>query len=355
MLRDSTRGTLLIFGLTQRRLVAYKNRLACDGVSVPGRAFGNATYRPWQMIRRTITLRSPLLALIAAPLMLAGPPASAQEPEPIISIVTGLAPGDLLNVRATASAMGKIEARLPIGSSVKNLGCGDVSGHRWCKVEDIDDPKLSGWAPARYLDPINPQQVTPQATANTESPASQPLPDLTTRLGATAPETALSSADAIGRVAIEDAYRLALAAGNPSTGQVDGSAPAAADPVQNFGAANAAPPPDAQTVARLQPPGTPVPGNGNAIPCARYLGQPMTSCKAAVVRTGDKIDVTVTWPDGGTRIISFRAGKPAGADAPGEFRFTREGSLNMIRIGASERFEITDALALGDSGKGIRQ
>ncbi|MER8787046.1 SH3 domain-containing protein [Mesorhizobium sp. M0983] len=287
-----------------------------------------------------------LLAVIAAPLMLAGLPAKGQEPEPIISIVTGLAPGDLLNVRATASAMGKIEARLPIGSSVKNLGCGDVSGHRWCKVEDIDDPKLSGWAPARYLDPINPQQVTPQAAANTESPASQPLPDLTTRLGATAPETALNSTDAIGRVAIEDAYRLALAAGNPSTGQVDGSAPAV-DPVQNFGAINASPPADAQTVARLQPPGTPVPGAGKAIPCARYVGQPMTNCKAAVVHTGDKTEVTVTWPDGGTRVISFQSGKPAGANGPGEFRFTREGSLNIIRVGVAERFEITDALASG--------
>ncbi|MER9966150.1 SH3 domain-containing protein [Mesorhizobium sp. M0060] len=298
------------------------------------------------MIRRTVTLPTMLLAVIAAPLMLAGLPAKGQEPEPIISIVTGLAPGDLLNVRATASAMGKIEARLPSGSSVKNLGCGDVSGHRWCKVEDIDDPKMSGWAPARYLDPINPQQVTPQAAANTESPASNPLPDLTARLGAAGPETTLNSADAIGRVAIEDAYRLALAGGNPSTGQVDGSAPAI-DPVQNFGAINAAPPADAQTVARLQPPGTPVPGAGNVIPCARYVGQPMTSCKAAVVRTGDKIDVSVTWPDGGTRIITFQAGKPAGSNAPGEFRFTREGSLNIIRVGVSERFEITNALASG--------
>ncbi|MER8823128.1 SH3 domain-containing protein [Mesorhizobium sp. M0902] len=300
------------------------------------------------MIRRTVTLPTTLLAVIAAPLMLAELPANGQEPEPIISIVTGLAPDDLLNVRATASAMGKIEARLPSGSSVKNLGCGDVSGYKWCKVQDIDDPKLSGWAPARYLDPINPRQVTPQAAANTENPASQPLPDLTTRLGATGgPETTLNSADAIGRAAIEDAYRLALAGGNPSTGQVDGSPPATVGPVQNFGAANAAPPPDAQTVARLQPPGTPVPGAGNAIPCARYLGQPMTNCKANVVRTGDKTDVTVTWPDGGTRIISFKAGKPAGSNGPGEFRFTREGSLNMIRVGASERFEITDALASG--------
>jgi hypothetical protein len=74
----------------------------------------------------------------------------------------------------------------------------------------------------------------------------------------------------------------------------------------------------------------------------------MTSCKAGVVHTGDKAEVTVTWPDGGMRVISFKAGLPAGSDAPGEFRYTREGSLNMIRVGVSERFEIPDTLALGD-------
>ena len=99
-------------------------------------------------------------------------------------------------------------------------------------------------------------------------------------------------------------------------------------------------------VGRLEPPS----GHAaNEIPCARYVGEPMTRCAVSVVRKGnDKADVTVTWPDGGTRIISFVAGQPAGSDAPGDFRFTREGSLNMIRVGVSERFEITDAIALRD-------
>ncbi|TIL82366.1 MAG: SH3 domain-containing protein, partial [Mesorhizobium sp.] len=84
----------------------------------------------------------------------------------------------------------------------------------------------------------------------------------------------------------------------------------------------------------LQPPGRPAPALGarNEIPCARHVGQPMTSCKAGVVHTGDKAEVTVTWPDGGTRVIRFQAGRPAGSNASGEFRYTREGSLNMIRV-----------------------
>jgi hypothetical protein len=308
------------------------------------------------MMRRTVTLRPTLHALIAAPLLLTALLPARAEEAPFVSIVTDLAPGDLLNVRATASAMGKIKARLPNGTSVNNLGCNDVNGYRWCKVAEIDNPQLTGWAPARYLNPENPAVVSDEDTETTGESAApgteaaipqtadQPLPDLTARLGATEPETAVTAAEAIGKAAIEDAYALALAAGeNPSSGEMP--APAA-EPVQSR-AANTAPPADAQTVARLQPPGPPAAGARNKIPCARYIGQPMTTCEAKVERQGDKAAITVTWPDGGTRVISFAAGLPASSDASGEFRFNREGTLNMIRVGVSERFEITDALALG--------
>ncbi|CCV15712.1 conserved exported hypothetical protein [Mesorhizobium sp. STM 4661] len=305
-------------------------------------------------MRRKLTLPKTLLLAGAVLLMAMLPtalPARAQEAQ-IVSIVTGLAPGDLLNIRATPSAVGKIEARLPNGSSLNNLGCNDVNGHQWCKVAEIDNPQMSGWAPARYLSSINPQPVADMETtgegattaARVANPAA-PLPDLTERLGGTSAETPPTPAEAIGKAAIEDAYRLALSANeDPSTGETD--APAA-DAVQNL-AVNAAPPADAQTVARLQPPGPPAAGAKNKIPCARYVGQPMTSCEVSIVRPGDgKVAVTVTWPDGGTRVISFAAGLPASSDATDEFRFTREGTLNMIRVGVSERFEIPDALATG--------
>ena len=81
-----------------------------------------------QVMRRTISLRTTLHVLIAL-LLTALLPARAEE-APVVSIVTDLAPGDLLNVRATASAMGKIKARLPNGTSVNNLGCNDVNGYR---------------------------------------------------------------------------------------------------------------------------------------------------------------------------------------------------------------------------------
>jgi hypothetical protein len=52
----------------------------------------------------------------------------------------------------------------------------------------------------------------------------------------------------------------------------------------------------------------------------------------------------VVWPDGGTRIIRFRAGRAESANSRNEFRATREAELNLIRIGSGERFEILDGV-----------
>ncbi|QKD02384.1 SH3 domain-containing protein [Mesorhizobium loti] len=418
------------------------------------------------MKRRTVTLRTTLHALIAVPLLMAARPAivpAHAEDTPFISIVTGLAPDDLLNVRAKPSAIGKTEARLAAGASVRNLGCNVVDGRPWCMVES-DNPKVTGWTPARYLVPVNPAKVpnpdeaTPIAAAtdasqtppadgaaaatppvasaapaaasvSATSPANPvvaqtetaPPPDLTARLGdvthMAAPEAPVKSATA---TAMQDAYGLALAAqDNPTTSEIKSpiqapeavaavtvtpppsipvtTAPAAtvsAAPVPPTPAANAAEQPvqeaaadpvadadpaaddspavaapgipvptprpdskaeepaiDPQTVARVEPtqPLAHAPDATGEIPCARYVGQPMTRCEVSVVRSGgDKADITVTWPDGGTRLISFYAGQPAGSNSRSDFRFTREGTLNMIRVGVAERFEITDSLALGD-------
>ena len=85
-----------------------------------------------------------------------------------------------------------------------------------------------------------------------------------------------------------------------------------------------------------------------SIPCARYIGQPMTRCGLRVAPRGEgAADLTILWPDGGTRLVEFRDGVPAGSNSSETLRHTREGSLNMIRIGPAERFEILDALALG--------
>ncbi|WP_296744079.1 SH3 domain-containing protein [Mesorhizobium sp.] len=355
--------------------------------------------------------------MIVAPLLAAALPAIAEESPspavataPIISVVSGLAPDDLLNIRATASAIGKTEARLPSGTAVKNYGCNTFNGYPWCKVEDAKNPNVVGWAPARYLTPNNPATVpedqlapAPQANAGQASanpPADEagkvadvaapeqapvsPPSDLSARLGAAGHAAPPSVATITGN-AMQDAVGLAFAANdNPAAGEIPASDAKAAQPVDptspadeqaqqtepaaadtSSAAANVpvptprpdeagnAPAAKAETVARLEPPPAQAtsigPDGMGEIPCARYVGQPMTRCTVKVVHGNDgKADVTVNWPDGGTRVISFHSGQPAGADSRGEFRFTREGNLNMIRVGVSERFEITDALALGE-------
>lgn len=88
------------------------------------------------------------------------------------------------------------------------------------------------------------------------------------------------------------------------------------------------------------------------LPCAQHAGQPMTQCGFGVARAGGGYaTVLITKPDGRTRTIFFRMGKPIGtdsseADGGSEFRTTRENDLNFIRVG-NERYEIPDAVVLG--------
>ena len=88
------------------------------------------------------------------------------------------------------------------------------------------------------------------------------------------------------------------------------------------------------------------------IPCAQSVGQPMMQCPFGVARAGGGYaTVVIRKPDGRTRAIFFRMGKPIGADtsqADGypEFSATKESDLHRIRIG-NERYEIPDAIVLG--------
>jgi len=85
------------------------------------------------------------------------------------------------------------------------------------------------------------------------------------------------------------------------------------------------------------------------VPCAQALGQPMGQCEFAVSRAGGGYaTVVVDWPDGSSRAIYFRMGRPTGSDASGEAEFDarQEGDLHLIRIG-DERYEIPDAVVLG--------
>ncbi|MEQ1950082.1 SH3 domain-containing protein [Mesorhizobium sp. CN2-181] len=200
-------------------------------------------------------------------------------------VVEGIAFNDLLNVRATPSAGGKLVGRLPNGTALRNHGCKENNGANWCDIESLEDVKVRGWVAARYLFATAVEDMP-------EPPAADGLPE------------------------------------GPGTPPGEGA------------------PADAGTqVAAAPPEGFDAIGD---IPCARYYGQPMTHCSAAVRRREDgEATVTVTWPDGGQRVILFTNGRADNSDSPDPLTYTREADLNMIRIGKAERFEIPDALPFG--------
>ena len=86
------------------------------------------------------------------------------------------------------------------------------------------------------------------------------------------------------------------------------------------------------------------------IPCARYSGQPMTSCKFGVIRRGGgSATIKVFWPDGGERYLYFENGKIISTDSQSGANITneRDSDLNRIFNGSNERFEIPDAVIYG--------
>lgn len=88
------------------------------------------------------------------------------------------------------------------------------------------------------------------------------------------------------------------------------------------------------------------------LPCAFSAGQPMGRCEFGVARAGGGYaTVVVKKPDGSTRAIFFRMGRPIGADVSEsegrlDFRASKQVDLHRVRIG-NERYEIPDAVIFG--------
>jgi uncharacterized protein YgiM (DUF1202 family) len=65
--------------------------------------------------------------------------------------VTGLTPGDVLNVRSGPGTSYRIVGELANGDRVRQLRCEAPSGARWCLVELPGDMRDQGWVSGRYL------------------------------------------------------------------------------------------------------------------------------------------------------------------------------------------------------------
>ncbi len=88
------------------------------------------------------------------------------------------------------------------------------------------------------------------------------------------------------------------------------------------------------------------------VPCARYLGQPMASCKFGVKRgTDGDAAVTITFADGFVRLIFFEGGQVSGADmiqveGDPSYSSSKVADLFSVRVG-EERYEIPEAVVFG--------
>jgi heat shock protein HslJ len=88
------------------------------------------------------------------------------------------------------------------------------------------------------------------------------------------------------------------------------------------------------------------------LPCAFAAGRPMGQCEFGVARAGGGYaTVVIKKPDGHTRAIFFRMGRPIGTDvseAEGhhDFHATKDGGLHRISVG-NERYEIPEAVIFG--------
>ncbi|HET9159856.1 MAG TPA: hypothetical protein VFN88_04520 [Caulobacteraceae bacterium] len=311
-----------------------------------------ACLRPGRVVPAAFTGVALALACLCARAEEANPP-----PDPGAAIVDGLAPGDFLNIRATPSPIGQIEARLPNGAGVANHGCAQYGGYDWCKITTLDAPKVTGWTPGRYLRATGDDAPAPSPARTASNRPAPDLPDnLDARLGDNGGGDPAKADDEKLRDALIARYRpvYRAALGLPTAGQ---AAPAAQDPgpdptpASGQPAANEVPHPTPRPDPKRGPAVASVQAAEKAtgeVPCAGLFGQPMQECSAAVTRLGPGVaEVVVTLPAGGTRTIRFRGGKPDGSDSSEPLQVTREGSLNMIRIGKGERFEILDELALG--------
>lgn len=273
------------------------------------------------------TLREQLAALL--PSWSRPPAGSATDPEPSTD-AAGPAESPAAATEGAVSSDGDAEP-----ASVGPAGADEAAG--------TTDPTAAAEraAPAPSEDDPEPAAARPDGAATTVAgPAGTPAAATVPSEGGADPASPSS----------EGATEIAAAvttAEPPAPAVVPAPLPVAPEPT--------AEPRRVDTIAQAQPAEStqPVPppaeGKTAEIPCARYVGQPMTRCAVRILRlAADDADVVILWPDGGERLIRFRGGQPDGTNTRGEFRFTREAELNLIRIGSGERFEILDAVPFSE-------
>jgi hypothetical protein len=147
-------------------------------------------------------------------------------------------------------------------------------------------------------------------------------------------------------LAFLSAAALGLAACGGSTDEPAGSEPAASPAAGTAATTPATQPAGGDALVE----GTSFHATGN-LRCSMKDGEEPGLCPFGVTREGRGNGmVTITKPDGRTRVVFFEKGTAIGADVsqadPGEFSASREGDATIVRIGP-ERYEIPDAVIMG--------
>ena len=76
---------------------------------------------------------------------------AAQAADPTYFQVHGVKAGEALTAHAAASDKSDVVGELPEGTLVRDLGCQDHEGAKWCNVEAADETQVRGWVEHRYL------------------------------------------------------------------------------------------------------------------------------------------------------------------------------------------------------------
>jgi uncharacterized protein YraI len=271
--------------------------------------------------------------------------------------VTGVAAGDVLNLRAGPSTARPVLAGLENGTILRRTGVCEAHGAmRWCPVAPVARPGLRGWVPARYLREPGPG-VTP-APARAE-PVAYPEPDRRRTDAAPPYLSAFGIRDAldIRREPSPGAPVIAAASAgtvlrNHGCREAEGRRWCEVERVGGATARGWAPAEWLEAADATLRAGQDIFDAGGWIDCAQAPGQPLTPCGFGVARDGGgTATVVVTRPDGRKRALFFQNGAFIAADtsqADGypQYSATRAAGVYTIRVG-DERYEVFDAVVFG--------
>jgi hypothetical protein len=65
--------------------------------------------------------------------------------------VTGVGAGDALSLHREPSSRARLIMQFGNGAVLRDRGCKNTRGQKWCRVERLDDPSVRGWVSGRYL------------------------------------------------------------------------------------------------------------------------------------------------------------------------------------------------------------